>query len=153
MKNIRKGLFIAIALFIVSCSKEEIKDREKPTIDLTNGFPTNCSVIKKGEPFTFKATFNDNVALGSYSIDVHNNFDHHTHSTEEETCDLLPKKKPVKPFKLIKTYAIEGNPKAYRATKEFTVGKEYDSGDYHFMIKVTDKEGWTTLKGISIKIE
>lgn len=27
-----------------------------------------------------------------------------------------------------------------------------DAGDYHFMIRVTDKEGWQTMKGLSLKI-
>nr|WP_244939634.1 DUF4625 domain-containing protein [Arcticibacter tournemirensis] len=28
-----------------------------------------------------------------------------------------------------------------------------DPGDYHFMIKLTDKEGWQTIKGLSIKLQ
>jgi hypothetical protein len=28
----------------------------------------------------------------------------------------------------------------------------YDEGDYHFFISLTDAEGWSTQKGLSIKI-
>ena len=28
----------------------------------------------------------------------------------------------------------------------------YDAGDYHFQITVIDKEGWSILKGLNVKI-
>lgn len=149
-----KSIIVLFFIFTIACSNSDKNiDTEKPTIDMANGFPTNCVVIKRGEPFTFKALFKDNQALAAYSIDIHNNFDHHTHSTEIEPCDLLPKKKPITPFKLIKTYTIEGNPKSYEAQQNFVIGKEYDAGDYHFHIKIVDGEGWATIKGLSIRLE
>ena len=35
---------------------------------------------------------------------------------------------------------------------EIKVPENVDSGDYHFMILLTDEEGWQTIKGLSIKI-
>ncbi len=155
MKNL-KIIMSSLVLFIVlfACNKENTEiDTEKPTINMDNGFPTNCVVIKKGKPFIFKALFKDNKGLAGYSIDIHHNFDHHTHSTDMVECDLLPKKKPVNAFKKVKTYKIEGNPTSYQASQEFMIDNEYDSGNYHFSIKVVDKEGWTSIKGISFTLE
>ena len=28
----------------------------------------------------------------------------------------------------------------------------YDEGDYHFFISLTDKEGWSAQKGLSVKM-
>jgi hypothetical protein len=28
----------------------------------------------------------------------------------------------------------------------------YDEGDYHFQIRLTDKEGWSTMKGLNVKL-
>lgn len=155
MKILKYIGFLSVALLLVNCDGDnEIKDIEKPTINISNGYPTNCAKIKRGVPFTFKALFSDNVALGSYTIDIHHNFDHHTHSTQDvEGCDLEPVKTPVNPFKLIKTYIIEGNPKTFNATQTFKIGNSFDSGNYHFHIKVADAEGWSTVMGLTIFVE
>lgn len=154
MKFLKYLSSLALFFLLLSCSEEEIKDTTKPTIDISNGYPQNCSVIKKGVPFTFKAFFSDNVALGGYTIDIHHNFNHHTHSTEEvENCSLLPKKDAVKPFKLIKTYKIDGNPKTFEAKQTFTIDESFDSGNYHFHITLADKQGWSSIVGLSVFVE
>ncbi len=143
-------------LLMAACSKDSEKvDTEYPVIDFTwsEAFPVQCSTIKRGETFVFRARFSDNVALGSYSLDAHHNFDHHTHSTEVEDCGLDPVKAPVSPFLLIKSVDIPGSPGTYEASLEIAVPDDIDPGDYHFMIRVTDKEGWQTMKGLSIKIQ
>nr|WP_229206214.1 DUF4625 domain-containing protein [Dyadobacter fermentans] len=38
------------------------------------------------------------------------------------------------------------------ANQQIDVPADIDPGDYHFMIRLTDKEGWQTIRGISIKI-
>ncbi|WP_427871764.1 DUF4625 domain-containing protein [Flavobacterium sp. MMS24-S5] len=146
--------FFALA-FISSCSSDNAEiDTEYPVIDITgaNAFPIQCSTIERGQTITFKAIFNDNVALGSYSLDIHHNFDHHTHSTEVTSCEMEAVKKPVKPMLFINNYTIPDGLKSYEATAQITIPADVDPGDYHFMIRLTDKEGWQTLKGLSIKI-
>jgi uncharacterized membrane protein len=61
-------------------------------------------------------------------------------------------KVPVNPLLLIKTFELPGGLQEYQATLEIDVPEDVDPGDYHFMIKLTDREGWQTIKGISIKI-
>lgn len=158
MKKKFLTILAATMLVMTGCSSDDddkIVDTEYPEIiqENNNSFPLQCSVIQKGQKLIFTTVFRDNVELGSYSLDVHHNFDHHTHTTEVEECNLQPKKTPVKPFNFIKSYDIPVGLKEYHATKEIDIPADIDPGDYHFMIRVTDKEGWQTLKGLSIKIE
>ena len=93
-------LFLTFLLALSACKKDsEEVDSEYPTIEVNGtAFPQQCSIIKKGEKFIFKAKLSDNVELGSVSIDIHHNFDHHSHSTEVNECNLGAVKLPVKPF-------------------------------------------------------
>lgn len=149
------GLTVFFSLLFMRCGKDkEEVDSVYPEIDLSvaGAFPQQCNSIKRGQPFTFKARFSDNTELGSYSLDVHHNFDHHSHSTEVEECNLETKKTPVKPFLFIKDYPLTAGLQEHVATVEISVPADADPGDYHFMVRLTDKEGWQTMRGISIKI-
>jgi hypothetical protein len=159
MKNsIQKIVFrvFLLAAIFSSCSKDnDSPDTEYPVIDISvpGAFPVQCSELTRGETFTFKALFKDNKALGSYSLDIHHNFDHHSHSTEVSECQMDPIKTAVNPFLLIKTFPINGNLSQYDASAEITVPADVDAGDYHFLVRLTDVEGWQTIKGVSISIK
>lgn len=146
-----------IALLLVgACKKDSTQeiDTEYPVIDIssTGAFPKQCSTVKRGEKFTFRAQLSDNTTLGSVSVDIHHNFDHHTHSTEVESCTMDVVKTPVKPFLLIQSYPIPVGLANFEVQQEITIPADVDAGDYHFMIRLTDKEGWQTIKGLSIKV-
>ena len=161
MKKFRL-IFIIALLFALfnSCKKETDEiDKEKPNIDLyiQDAFPGNCDTLYFGETFNLKILFTDNVELGSFSIDIHNNFDHHSHSTEVTECDLDPIKSPVNPFVFIQDYSIPEGLTEYVTNLSVTIPSTnnnglFDEGDYHFFISLTDKEGWSAQKGLSIKI-
>jgi len=155
--KIFSGLVFILLVFI-TCSKDEIDD-QKPEIDLSisGAFPVNCDTLYFGETFTFKALFTDNVELGSFSIDIHNNFDHHSHTTEVTECHLDDVKDAVNPFVSIEDYDIPEGQDAYETSLEITIPDsnndgEFDEGDYHFFVSLTDKEGWSAQKGLSVKI-
>lgn len=154
MKN--WSLFILMMIFLASCGEDEkpLIDKEYPEIMIEDdSFPLQCSVIERGTTLEFKAYFSDNVELGSFSLDIHHNFDHHTHSTEVNSCDEDPVKSPVNPLLLIQTFTIPEGLKEYEGTAEIEIPADIDPGDYHFLIRLTDQEGWQTLQGLSIKIE
>ncbi|MBN1925394.1 MAG: DUF4625 domain-containing protein, partial [Prolixibacteraceae bacterium] len=88
----------------------------------------------------------------SYSIDIHNNFDHHSHSTDVEECQLSPVKEPENPFLFINEFEIPAGVSNYEANMAINVPDGMDEGDYHFFISLTDREGWRAEKGLSIKI-
>lgn len=146
-------------LLAPACSDENDVDSIKPTIDISfdDAFPKNCETLYFGEAFVLKLRFSDNAELGSYSIDIHNNFDHHSHSTEVTECDMDPVKEPVNPFVFIDDYSIPKGLSEYETSVSISIPSEsggalLDEGDYHFFISLTDKEGWSAQKGLSIKI-
>ncbi len=156
MKKNLISISLALIFLTTGCKDDkEIIDTEPPEIILTaaDAFPVQCSTVSRGQTFTFRALLRDNVRLGSYSLDIHHNFDHHSHSTEVEECAMEQVKTPVNPFLLIRNYPIPEGLREYEAATEITVPADVDPGEYHFLIRLTDKEGWQTLRGISIKIE
>jgi hypothetical protein len=153
MKNKPLVALLAGLILLYSCSKEE-KDDVYPEIemDCCGGFPLNCDEIRRGTTFTFMAEFSDNEELGAFSLDIHNNFDHHTHSTDPVPCELLPIKDPVNPFRHIGEYPIPAGSTRYTASADIFIPADADTGDYHMMVRLTDKAGWQALKGISFKV-
>jgi hypothetical protein len=144
---------LAITLSFFACD-DTIKDEELPVIDMSSetAFPQNCVTVYRGESFTFNARFTDNIELGSYSIEMHHNFDHHTHSTSSEECEMEAVKAAIKPLLFIDEYNIPSGKTEYSASIEINVPTDVDTGDYHFMVRLTDKSGWQTFKGISVKV-
>jgi hypothetical protein len=160
MKNF-KIIYIAFFSLLVfnACKKEEAIDKEKPSINLSleDAFPLNCDTLYFGEVFSLNFLFSDNIELGSFSIDIHNNFDQHSHSTEVSECSSEPIKSPINPFLFIQDYNIPSGLKQYETSLEISIPSSdengiFDEGDYHFFISLTDKEGWSAQKGISIKM-
>lgn len=162
MKTLRIILPVLLLLLLNYCKKDEEVDDEKPVINLSiyGAFPVNCDTLYFGESFEFKALFSDNAELGSnsaFSIDIHNNFDHHSHSTAVSECELDPIKDPVNPYLFIDSFDIPAGQKEYEANFSISIpsgdgNRDYDEGDYHFFISLTDKEGWSTQKGLSVKM-
>ncbi len=148
-------IFILLLMAVAwSCSKEDIDD-EPPVIIMSEAHhsPQPCDTVYVGETFMFRATFTDNEELGAYSIDIHHNFDHHSHSTDYEECELDPPKEPTDDaFLYIETFTIPNGQITYDAEVPVEVPGNADPGDYHLFVALTDKEGWQTIKGFGIKI-
>jgi len=156
MKFFRKALIVL--LISAGCSPMEIDD-QMPVVDLSldGAFPISCDTLYQGESFTWQVRFTDNVELGSYSLEIHHNFDHHAHSTELVSCELDPVKEAVNPFHTIMDFEIPLGSREYIVNETLSIplsdgNGELDTGDYHFFIHLTDREGWSTQKGLSIKI-
>lgn len=157
MKKIKIVLTAFLAMTLLNaCSSDDSSsnDTTKPTIDLTiaDGFPISCSTVTRGTSIPFKALFKDNDQLGSYSINIHHNFDHHSHDTEVDACQFDPIKTPVNPWVKTLTFQIPANLSEFTATQQIEIPADIEPGDYHFMIQLTDVNGWATMKGISFKI-
>jgi hypothetical protein len=93
------------------------------------------------------------MELGIYNIEIHNNFDHHSHSTDAVECDSESKKKPINPFVFNRDFPIPVGKTVFEADNTILIPMDVDTGDYHFMIRLTDKAGWQQLKAVSIKIK
>jgi len=138
-----------------SCGRdtEEI-DTEKPVVSINyqNGFPQPCTTLKRGNTYTIRAMATDNVGIASYSIDIHHNFDHHTHDDQPETCILDPKKPAVKPMIYMQNFTTENAGKTYEIIREITIPSDADTGDYHCQFSVIDKTGWQGRTSVDLKI-
>ena len=147
---------IAMLLLLAACSGDDSVDidEEKPTIDINydDGFPQACSVLERGETYNFRALVTDNKALASYSIDIHHNFDHHTHDDQAGECDLEEVKESVNPFIYIENFDIETGLTTYEINVSVTIPNDIDTGDYHCSYSVTDETGWQARTSVDIKI-
>lgn len=145
-------LIVAVALF-ASCN-DSVKDEETPSIEISadDAFPKNCVTVYRGESFEFRIKLTDNMELGSFSVEMHHNFDHHTHSTSSTQCEMEPVKNAINPLLFITEYPIPEKMKEYFATGSINIPSNVDTGNYHFMIRVTDASGWQNFEGISVKV-
>jgi len=111
--NIIQLVVILIMGFImVSCNDDEV-DNAKPTINLIA--PSNNAVLHVGGEVHFDCGFADDVELRSYKIEIHNNFDGHTH----ESVALKSVKEE------------HGHPWTYTNTWNFESGKKNEDVHHH----------------------
>lgn len=152
--NIKLYSLFLFFLIIFSCKDDEKEtDKIKPNIEFENAsFPKNCDTVFVDKEFEIKFNIEDNEELGSLSIDIHNNFDHHTHNTEGVGCNNDKKKEAVKPYKNIIEVDIPANSKKFAVSKKINISSQFQTGDYHMFITVVDKQGWSSNKGISFKL-
>ncbi|MEP2279931.1 DUF4625 domain-containing protein [Maribacter sp.] len=157
MKSTFKNFYFLVIIFLAAaCSSDDSTeiDEEVPTISVnyTAGFPQGCAFLTKGETYNFRAMVTDNSELAAYSIDIHHNFDHHTHDDQVTECDLGDIKQSVNPLIFIENYTIEGSLTSYEINIPVTIPNDIDTGDYHCAYSVTDATGWQSRTSIDIKI-
>lgn len=153
----RKDLFLLLLCALCACSSssdDRSKDMTMPEISDNGIIPTpeNCQAFGLGDTIHFHYIFTDDRELGSYNIEIHNNFDHHTHSTSAVECVMEPSKQPVQPWVYNKDHNIPQGQRFHEALFDIVIPKDVDPGDYHFMIRLTDQAGWQQLKSVSIKL-
>lgn len=142
---------------LCACSSdddEQQKDMLQPVISDTGivADPIDCQVYHRGDVIPFHYLFTDDTELGAYNIEIHNNFDHHTHSTSSVECPVDAKKDPVKPWVFNQDYTIPAGQRSYDARHDIQIPADIDTGDYHFMVRLTDHAGWQQLHAVAIKI-
>ena len=157
---------------ITSCDNDDDKtiDTEKPQINapIDGASPANAATFYFGESIPVKLLLTDNEELGSFSVNIHNNFDHHSHSTEEEGEEHHDHVEGEEhhhhegedgdAFQFTQDYTIPAGSTQFLIDTKIALpvksddGDEYEGGDYHFMITVTDKAGFSIFKAFEIKI-
>ena len=178
MKNLKyMSLVMALAcvftLGFMACSSDDDEKDMTPPVISTEGIvanPINCQVYHRGETIPFNYLFTDNQELGAFNIEIHNNFDHHSHSTEadddhdhdhaEGECDDDDDHEegehehaaPVKPWVYNQDFTIPTGQRSYKARIDIPIPTDVDAGDYHFMVRLTDRAGWQQLHAVAIKI-
>jgi hypothetical protein len=154
----KKSILSVILLCALSAcsSSDDVEKKDMTYPEITDkgivAAPINCEVYKRGEVIPFNYLFTDDTELGSYNIEIHNNFDHHTHSTSSVECPMDAKKEPVKPWVYNQDFQIAAGQRSYNARHDIAIPADVDPGDYHFMIRLTDRAGWQQLHAVAIKI-
>jgi len=138
---------------LVACGDDN-KDMELPVIsdDVEAFCPTDCSEFIVGDTMEFCFRFTDNEELGQYNIEIHNNFEHHTHSTEAEECEHGPDQEPVNPWIYNQDFNIPSGTTDYTARQMIAIPSDVDTGDYHFMVRLTDHAGWQQIRSVDIRL-
>ena len=159
MKNMKRNTICSIMLLCALCacsgSDDEVqKDMQQPVISdqgITAN-PIDCQVYHRGDVIPFHYIMTDNQELGAYNIEIHNNFDHHTHSTTAAECPIDAQKQPQNPWVYNCSFYIPNGQRQYEARHDIEIPADIDPSDYHFMIRLTDRAGWQQLHAVAIKI-
>ena len=161
-KNFLYTVLVIVCCGIAACftacgGDDDDKDMNKPVIS-NQGItanPIDCQEYHRGETIPFCYTFTDDVELGNFNIEIHSNHDHHTHSTSAVECEEEHdhEQESVKPWVYNQDYSIPAGQRSYTARVDIAIPTDIDEGDYHFMIRVTDRAGWQELKSVAIRIE
>lgn len=157
-------LLSVFILGVTACGSDDDggngKDMTYPVIS-TEGItanPIDCQVYHRGDVIPFCYLFTDDMELGAYNIEIHSNFDHHTHSHssvechhdhEEEEADT----EPANPWVFNRSYIIPAGQRSYKAQLDIPIPADITPGDYHFMVRLTDRAGWQQLHAVAIEIE
>ena len=152
--SLMMALVTILTLSFNACGKDDDKDMTPPVIS-TEGItanPVNCQQYHPGDVIPFHYVMSDDQELGAYNIEVHNNFDHHTHSTTSVECPMDAQKQPQNPWVYNRDFSIPAGQSRYEARVDIEIPADIDPGDYHFMIRLTDRAGWQQLHAVAIKI-
>jgi len=148
------GILI-LAIAMSSCVEEKDTEKEKPILELIS--PNPCDTLYFGEAFHFRVNINDNTGLGNISMDMHNNFGHHSHGLHE-SCNIDPPKDAVIPFSDSWIFSLPPAQKKYLFDTLLSLpdmkndSTEYDTGDYHFHIYITDNDGYLSFTSLDVKV-
>jgi hypothetical protein len=121
---------IISSLSFISCDKNE-NDTTKPVINLIE--PEDGDSLRIGGDVHFDMELSDDVMLGSYKVDIHNNFDGHEHTkaSSDETT----------PFVFVRSWDVSGKKNADIHHHEIVIPENATPGDYHLMVYCTDAAG------------
>lgn len=100
------------------------------TASLCGASYDNVLKIATGKVLQMKIRFQSNRELSQYKIDIHSNFDCHTHGRVAAAAN---------PWKLSKAVDIAGMDTT--VTEELPVPADASAGNYHFMIRLLDATG------------
>ncbi|MDR1562422.1 MAG: DUF4625 domain-containing protein [Dysgonamonadaceae bacterium] len=130
-KYIFKCLCLSALVAIAICGCTEDSDTEKPVINMIE--PAEGDILKIGSDngVHFEVEFTDNESLKSYRVNIHDNFDNHTHSIlRAETVD----------FEYENSWEISGK-NALVHHHEIKIPEDATPGNYHLTVYCSDAEG------------
>ncbi|PZD77393.1 DUF4625 domain-containing protein [Mesonia sp. K7] len=136
MKNYKIYTFITIlSLFFYACSSDDDSglDNQAPSIEIHE--PTTDQVFELGSELHLDIELEDNVELASYKVEVHNNFDGHTHDRSSNVTNAS------EPWSYSQTFEIEAGKTSYSVLEMIAIPADVLEGEYHLEIFAIDTAG------------
>lgn len=156
IKQLTRVFYMLTLLVIASaCIEKENTEDEQPIVQLLSPLP--CDTVYFGQSFHYTAKIADNTGLGNISMDLHNNFGHHSHGLHA-TCNMDSAKEAINPYTNSWIFSLPENENEYIFDTLLALpalnndSAIYDAGDYHFHIYVTDNDGYQVFTSLDIKI-
>ncbi|MCP1996787.1 DUF4625 domain-containing protein [Flavobacterium sp. HSC-61S13] len=149
MKTIKIFSIIALGAFfsLASCSSDDNNvDTVRPNLNLKA--PAEGAVLVAGKDVHFDMEVSDNVMLGSYKIDIHNNFDNHNHPSSVSFKEA----EPTVDFVFNRVWALDGQKNADIHHHEIIIPANATPGKYHFVVYLLDAAGNETKEARNITI-
>lgn len=124
---------LSLALVSTGCKKDPV-DTTKPTIKLIAPEDNAKLLIGDEHGVHFDMELEDNDMVASYKIDVHNNFDGHSHETKSLRHE------GEKPFSFQKEYTVnQRNAKIHH--HDIKIPADAAEGKYHLVVYCADRAG------------
>lgn len=143
---------LTATIFLTSCSNDDdtVIDTIAPVIAISE--PHDEDEFEPGASIHFNALFTDNVALASYKIEIHEDFDSHTHGATKQS------KSQDNPWSYDKVFTIQAGQKSFTADHQILIpelinGNPISEGAYHLGVFVTDAAGNEAQAFLEIHIE
>ncbi|MTG96776.1 DUF4625 domain-containing protein [Myroides sp. BIT-d1] len=155
--------FVLSSAFLTSCTAGDDNVDTEPPVVILNA-PAEGAKLEAGKDIHFDMDLSDNEALGSYNVDIHNNFDGHNHGGGNHTHSLTvlhddhdhdhdEENEGRTPFRFNRTWDdIYGKKNDHIHHHEIVIDKDAKRGKYHFVVKVVDKAGNQSMVFRNIEI-
>ncbi len=157
MKKSSIILLTILMFFLHACVKESDEKEAFPEVTILSPLP--CDTIYFSEAVTYKIKFTDKSGsgLGNLAMDIHNNFNQHSHGSHQ-TCDMDPVKEPVTPYENAWVFNLPSDKSEYIFETVIEIpaknndNNSHDYGDYHYHIYVTNNDGYQSFTTLDIKL-
>lgn len=127
-------LSVVLCFSFYACSEDDA-DTTKPVIMLDE--PEDGDSLRIGESVHFEADFSDDEALGSYLIEIHNNFDGHGHKISSSQT----RGEDTEAFYFKKSYDISNLRNTHVHHHDIVIPENATPGAYHLIVYCTDAAG------------
>lgn len=163
MKKNLFGIFALCAIIGFTACENKGKDTTLPVIDEATFLPADCDIYYLGDTLFVHFICSDDNELGNYNIEIHNNFDHHTHGTSAVDCDEdehhheeghgHEHEQVEGAWVYNQDFAIIPGLTTVTVDLAIPIPADVLEGDYHFMLRLTDRAGWQTIKAVPIHLK
>lgn len=130
------SVFVFVSSIVLSSCNDDDVDTTAPVIELDE--PEDGDELLIGAGVHFECDFKDDVMLGSYMIEIHSNFDGHSHKVQSRAGG-------EEPFFFKKSYDLSGLCNSHVHHHDVVIPENAQEGNYHLVVYCTDAAGNQSL--------